>query len=321
MFSITVIIPVRNGSLTLSRCLESILAQTISSKIEILILDSQSNDDSLNIAKKYKAKIFNIPVETFNHGLTRNLGANLSNSEFLYFTVQDAFIDDVNMLEKMLKHFDNASVNAVTGHQAVPIDKNTNPALWFNPVSSSKPEYRVYKKGEFNLLPNKIQLSMCNWDNVVAMYRRTALISLPFRNTNFSEDCLWAKDALNEGMLIARDPSLVVYHYHHENFRYRFKVNFIISYIFFYNFHISTSPRFQLIHLMKRFWRIFRFSNLGLMSKTYWCYYNFVTSLADFLSQSIFMFLKLIGGRFFLERVFNYFTKIAPQGSQRTKIK
>ena len=57
---ISVIIPVKNGAATLQKNLESIKSQTISNDIEIIILDSQSTDSSIEICSKFNVKIFSI---------------------------------------------------------------------------------------------------------------------------------------------------------------------------------------------------------------------------------------------------------------------
>ena len=50
---LTFIIPVYNGRRKIKRCIDSICNQQYSGKIELIILDDGSTDDSLNIIKKY----------------------------------------------------------------------------------------------------------------------------------------------------------------------------------------------------------------------------------------------------------------------------
>ncbi|MEO7048328.1 MAG: glycosyltransferase family 2 protein, partial [Ferruginibacter sp.] len=196
---LSVIIPVKNGAATLIQCLESIRSQTLED-IEIIILDSISNDSSREIALRYNAKVIDIPENTFNHGLTRNLGLEKASGEFLFYTVQDAWLAENNMLEKMVKHFEDEKVMGVVGHQAIPwghADKN--PAYWFKRYTQPEPAERYFPQNTFENLSQNQQFQCSSWDDVVAMYRRSALITTPFIETNFAEDWVWASDALKKG--------------------------------------------------------------------------------------------------------------------------
>ena len=85
MPDITVIIPVKNGAETLHDCLKAITTQQYNGTIEIIILDSNSTDESVNMGIAYGAKIVKVEEGSFNHGLTRNTGANIATGELLYY--------------------------------------------------------------------------------------------------------------------------------------------------------------------------------------------------------------------------------------------
>ena len=59
-------------------------------EIEVTVVDSGSTDGTVETAKSYGAKIFRIRPEEFNHGATRNYGADQTDGDLLSFTVQDA---------------------------------------------------------------------------------------------------------------------------------------------------------------------------------------------------------------------------------------
>jgi rhamnosyltransferase len=92
---------------------------------------STSTDDSRFIAEQLNATIIDVPDGSFNHGLTRNLGVEHTNGSLLFYTVQDAWIEDKSMLQKMVAHFNNPAIMGVVGHQAVPHEADKNPAVWF----------------------------------------------------------------------------------------------------------------------------------------------------------------------------------------------
>ena len=230
MFSISIIIPVKNGASTLKKCLMAIEQQQYNGSIEILVLDSASIDNSCEIALQNRAKVINITADEFNHGLTRNEGVAKATGELVYFTVQDAWLSDITTLQKMAVHFKDKDVQSVTGIQAIPHDVDKNPSLWFKRSSQPVAEFLQYPKGDFRAFEPLRQKQICCWDNVNAMYRKSALINLPFEKTNLSEDMIWSKYALELGWKLVRDPSVVVYHYHHHAFSYSFKLNYMVAF-------------------------------------------------------------------------------------------
>lgn len=313
---ISILIPVKNGANTLERCLQSIRTQTISD-IEIIILDSMSDDGSRAIAELYGATIIDIPPATFNHGLTRNLGVQHCSGELIFLTVQDAWLPDAQMLEKMAHHFTDSKIMGVTGHQAVPHEKDKNPMLWFRRFSTPQIEIRYLP--DFSSFENKSQSekqSLIAWDNVVAMYRRSALIDLPFVKTEMSEDWMWSYQALKKGWTLLRDPSLVVYHYHHRTPEYVFNVTFSVNYHFwkFFGFvPVCKSIRETTFRMMYHIWKN---KELTLKEKRYWIRHNRFALIAE--DASIKEFLKLKNkGRDFLERGFEKYCSQIPMGKQR----
>ena len=110
---ISVVLPVKNGAATLGKCLKSLRKQTIGGSLEIIIADSMSTDGSREIAISYGAQIVDIVNGTFDHGLTRNKGVQAATGELIYLTVQDAWISDTGMLERMASHFEDVLVKPV----------------------------------------------------------------------------------------------------------------------------------------------------------------------------------------------------------------
>jgi rhamnosyltransferase len=83
------VIPTKNGGLTLSKCLGKIEEQSGDFETEVVIVDSESQDDTLEIVRDYNAVVRSIAAESFTHGYARNLGGSLSDGEILVFINQD----------------------------------------------------------------------------------------------------------------------------------------------------------------------------------------------------------------------------------------
>src|SRR4051794_37473943 len=93
MKSVSVVIPVKNGE---GEFLEESLAairreeQSVGTTVELIIVDSGSTDNSVEIAHRYDATVIEIPPEEFGHGRTRNLAFEHTNGELICFLTQDA---------------------------------------------------------------------------------------------------------------------------------------------------------------------------------------------------------------------------------------
>ncbi len=319
MCLISIIIPVKNGEATLVKCLSAIKKQTISHNLEIIVMDSMSTDNSRKIAEDYGAKIISIHDGTFNHGLTRNLGVKCAKGELIYFTVQDAYLAEDDQLQKMAAHFEDEEVQSVTGIQGIPGDIDKNPAIWFKRFSEPVPEMKQFPEDSFlNLSPQK-QLENCRWDNVNAMYRRTTLETLPFTKTDFAEDAIWARDALLRGWKIIRNSSLVVYHYHHQTFRYNFKTAFIINYTFWKHFKIMPAVSLNPKPFVRNVYTLVRKKQLSFDKKTGWIIHNGIRHIADATSIFVFRMAYLFGKQKLLDKAYNHFCSVIPQGTLQKK--
>ena len=318
MFTISIIIPVKNGAATLVKCLKAIEDQQYNGKIETIVLDSSSTDESVAIASNYGAKVIDISPEEFNHGLTRNVGVKSATGDLVYFTVQDAWLAGVDNLQKMADQFNDKEVQSVTGMQAIPHDLNKNPALWFK--RSGEPIAEVYQYNEkqpFSRLPPIQQKQICCWDNVNTMYSKSALLEQPFVRTSLSEDMIWAKQALEKGWKIIRDPSLVVYHYHHHTFRYSFRLNYSVAYEDRKIFGIKPTYPTVIIPFLRRLNTIRKNKNISTPSKPVWIFYNAGMYAAHTLSVAIFRGTLFFGGEKLLDKSLRFFCNAIPQGKQK----
>lgn len=84
--TISLLIPTLNASQDLDPLLAALAPQVD----EIIIADSQSEDDTPAIAKKHGAKVLPIPRQAFSHSGTRNLLGDEARADLLLFMTQDA---------------------------------------------------------------------------------------------------------------------------------------------------------------------------------------------------------------------------------------
>lgn len=120
---ISIIVPVYNQSLYLSRCLDSILNQTFK-KFELILVDDGSTDGSSALCDSYAELDTRIKViHKVNGGLSsaRNAGLDIANGDYVGFVDSDDWIDSLmyNHLYQVLRtnECDIASIRCVLAHE------------------------------------------------------------------------------------------------------------------------------------------------------------------------------------------------------------
>lgn len=315
---ISVVIPVKNGAKTLEQCLDSLHKQTLSVPLEIIIADSMSTDESREIAARNGAKIVSIPTGEFDHGLTRNIGVKHATGDLIFFTVQDAWLSTNDLLSKMAGHFKDPELMAVGGHQAVPHHKDKNPLIWYRPVSEpGLTEKKIIDLAVFEAMTNKQQQDLISWDNVVAMYRKRALVEHPFVQTAFAEDWIWSEQALRKGWKLLHDSSLVVYHYHHQGFRYVFNTSYTINYHFYRYFGYSPTLPPVLMPALRSIYHLGKHGQLSVKEKCYWILHNISALVARWSSAHNFLHRLKRHGEKGIEQGYTLYCKTIPQGKQK----
>lgn len=302
-------------------CLDGLFSQTLKDKMEVIAIDSGSTDGTLELLEKYPVMVHNLNPKEFNHGETRNLGVSLAKGEFVVMTVQDATPASNDWIEILLQHFENPLVAGVCGQQIVAYDKEKNPLQWFKPATEAKP-FTVYFKNpeEFKALPGKKQHEFCNWDDVNAAYRKSIKEKVPFKKLMFSEDTLWAKDALSEGYAIVYDYRARVYHYHHQNFKFYFKRSYIILYQNYKFYEYIKYPKNPFTRIAQITVRLLKENKLTLAEKFRWMFYNYRLVAASWYAALIFGFNAAFRGMKGVESSQKYFVGYPPQGVQTRKI-
>ena len=102
---ISVIIYVYNSGEYLNNCLDTIINQTLKD-IEIICIDDDSTDDSLDILKKYAEKDERLTImrqENLYSGVAYNTGIDIAKGKYLSFIDSDVFFE-FDMLEEMYKN-------------------------------------------------------------------------------------------------------------------------------------------------------------------------------------------------------------------------
>jgi len=105
---VSVIITTKNEEKNIENCLRSIKAQTFKN-IELIVVDNFSEDKTVEIAKRYGAKVYSKGPERSSQ---RNYGAHVSSGEYLLYLDADMILGP-NMIEECAEKCEIDGVDAL----------------------------------------------------------------------------------------------------------------------------------------------------------------------------------------------------------------
>ena len=223
---VSVIIPTLNPGPLFKEVLEAVRSQEWEGELELVVVDSMSDDGAAELAKKYADVFFQVRREEFNHGQTRNLAISRSRGELIALLVQDATPANPLWLKNLAKNFSDPQVAGAYSRQIPRPDCNPLLRIRLEQWGAGKPNKRVQKLNSSKPLsaysPQEI-ISTFSFDNVSSMLRRSVWEKIKFPKRRFAEDIAWAKQVLEKGYKIVFEPESVVIHSHKKSLWYEFK--------------------------------------------------------------------------------------------------
>ena len=100
--TISVIVVARNEARNVERCVGALKRQRGGEGLDVLLVDSSSDDGTPDLARQHGARVHTIRREDFHHSRTRNLGASLTRGETLVFLQGDAWPAHEGWLEELV---------------------------------------------------------------------------------------------------------------------------------------------------------------------------------------------------------------------------
>lgn len=217
--TVSIILPTRNAGPEFGQLLERLRNQKSSLELEIVVVDSGSSDGTLDVARKFAARVLEISPASFNHGLTRNFGIQNSVGEICVLLVQDAMPIAEDWIEALIRPFGRDPMICGVTTRQVPRPNadvvthwevvNHNRILGLEPNVRSIPDWNAFERLSFEK-----KLFLCNFDNVCSAIRRSTWEEHPFRPLPFAEDLDWGVRVLQAGNKIAYEPTAGVIHSH-----------------------------------------------------------------------------------------------------------
>jgi rhamnosyltransferase len=209
--NVSIIIRTFNEEKMIGNCLDKIFSQDFDKDFEVIIVDSNSQDDTVKIAKEYNIKIIELPKNVFSFGKGLNYGIKFSKGEYIVSISAHAIPHDNNWLEILCRNFANPLVAGVYGKQ-IPVE-DANPCV--------RRDMSIFFGNE-KIVKNDIK--NLKFSNANSAIRREVWEDILFdEKMGGSEDLDWAKRAISKRYKIVYEPEAIVYHSHNENLRQVYK--------------------------------------------------------------------------------------------------
>lgn len=211
---VTIVIPTLDGGGRFRDQLEA-LARLAPAPERVLVIDSGSRDGSDALAERAGHEVVRIARAEFDHGATRQRGAELARTELVAFLSQDA-VPEPDYLGHLAAAFADPLVAGATARilpyaDSTPLARRTALA---SPLAAAAPRVAAIDPAAFAALPPHERRRLCLFDDVASMVRRGCLLSAPFPRTMMGEDQAFAEAALERGWRLAFVPAAVVHHAH-----------------------------------------------------------------------------------------------------------
>jgi len=177
---ITIIVPVYNTGEYISRCLDSILAQTFK-HFECILIDDFSKDNSVEICETYAKKDDRVIVlknnENMGASLTRKKGLDYAKGEYVQFVDSDDYIE-TDMLEKMYEKASAENLDIVFCDLIV---RQGSENIYINADINNKCKLEIIKS--VGIMINATTSSLCN-----KIIKKQIFNEVIFSNTSYAED-------------------------------------------------------------------------------------------------------------------------------------
>ena len=221
----SLIIPTLNAERELASLLDCVSRQSIVPN-EVIVIDSSSDDKTIDIASRFDAKVIVVEREEFNHGLTRDKAFRASHGDIVCFLTQDAVIYGEKYFETLLSVFLDSSVALATGRQMPKPDARRFEQL-----------IRQYNYSDKSNIRSKEDIPKYGFktyfaSDVCSAYRRSYYLQCGgFDETDMAEDKLIAAKFIHAGLKVAYVADACVLHSHNFSFSQQYLRNKADGYI------------------------------------------------------------------------------------------
>lgn len=229
---ISVLLVTHDGMRSLPEVVERLRQQRLDGlELQLVAVDSGSRDGTAAFLEPRVDRLIRAPAESFNHGLTRNLGLQHCDGELVVLLVQDAIPATRSTLARLIAPLlDDPRLAGSHGRQlprreAGPLTRGYAEHGF---AAGDSPRLAVLQHPrELASLSPWQQYRLCAFDNVCSCVRRSVWQQFPFEEVPFAEDLSWARRVLTAGHRLVYVPEARVLHSHERSAGYELRRTYL----------------------------------------------------------------------------------------------
>lgn len=222
---VSVIVPVYNVELYISKCIESLLSQTIDD-YEVIIVDDGSKDSSIPICESLirtdqRFKILHKEngglMSAWKHGLKYAIG------EYICFVDSDDWIDS-DMIEVLLKSIKESNADVVFSGYVTEdgLERKTHTRTKLYKFEGDSIKTDLIRQYCCSYLMTELNPSICRWDKI---YKKDILV----RNMDFFNEKVSLAEDFNANIAVLLDAQKVVLLPNFTPYHYRYNPKSIVN--------------------------------------------------------------------------------------------
>ncbi len=301
MFSIVIL--TKNSLKIVNNLVEVLLSQNFQYNCELIFMDNNSTDGTLEYlqsikknAKKFNVEIVHVPENEFSHSGTRMKAAHLAKGKYVIFFTDDVIPIGTDFLENLTRPVRKGLAAASYGVYQIggnkpydPIDAYLHNSWYLSYDDFSEPiSSYCWKK-----LSPQMRRKLSNFDNCASCIDKDVLLKLKLPNVPYGEDMAFAKRLILNNYRVALVKNAKFHHWHKVKFGYMLKRMCIDQYLSIKEFELyyvsgllSFFKNIVIRILHRTFIGCFKLK-MPLWKKIYWICYNIKILIADFSGKYI----------------------------------
>lgn len=221
----SLIIPTRNAENCIGKLLDAVKSQSLPPQ-KILVVDSASEDRTVELCRSFGVEPLVIDSASFDHGGTRDMAFRMTDTPYVIFMTQDALPERKDSMERLLCHFARRPRLAIIGGRQIAYPQ-ASPQEKLVRAHNYPEQTRFWDESQCAALGVRAYLI----SDVFAAYRRDAYLAVggfdhPLMT---NEDMLITQKLLDAGYEAGYAGDASVYHSHDFTWCQQYRRNYIVG--------------------------------------------------------------------------------------------